>query len=59
MILCDISVGDVVAQLKRAQKEGRLAEAMLDRRSKLKRYDLHYLMNIWFNTFTVIDSAKP
>ena len=24
-------------QLKRARKEGRLAEAMLDRRSKLKR----------------------
>jgi hypothetical protein len=27
-------------QLKRARKEGRLAEAMLDRRAKLKRYDL-------------------
>lgn len=27
-------------QLKRARKEGRLAEALLDRRAKLKRYVL-------------------
>ncbi len=30
-------VADTIVQLKRAQKDGRLAEAMLDRRSKLKR----------------------
>lgn len=30
-------IADSVMQLKRARKEGRLAEAMLDRRSKLKR----------------------
>ena len=37
--MCHIAhgVADTVGQLKRAQKAGRLAEAMLDRRSKLKR----------------------
>lgn len=46
MFLCAIAMGDdPVAQLKRAQKEGRLAEALLDRRSKLKRYVLRYQTN--------------
>ena len=35
--MISLSLIFVTQQLKRARKEGRLAEAMLDRRSKLKR----------------------
>lgn len=42
-------IADSVVQLKRARKEGRLAEAMLDRRSKLKRC----VITLWLSASNV------
>jgi hypothetical protein len=44
--------------LKLARKEGRLAEAMLDRRAKLKRYNARLLFKSTSNRIPATDSVK-
>lgn len=47
-----------ISQLKRARKEGRLAEALLDRRAKLKRRVLIHYKCLSSDFTTVIDSVE-